>query len=96
MSRSYKKTPVCKDNKKSSKGNKQVANKKVRNSKIVSSGKSYKKIYNSCDIHDYISRYSYEEFIIDFYKNLSYYEIGRNNYYPSFTENDWFHSYKRK
>lgn len=57
MSRSYKKTPVCKDGR-SGKFGKKVANRKVRYYKgDIADGKSYRKIYESWEIHDYISHY---------------------------------------
>ena len=63
MSRSYKKHPIVKDHT-SGKWGKQQGNKAVRRDKeFSSSGKDYKKIYNSWDIHDYISYYTKEEAI---------------------------------
>lgn len=62
MSRSYKKTPIVKDHD-SGKGGKKWANRKVRNYKReIANGKSYRKIFNSWDIHDSIHRYSFAEF----------------------------------
>lgn len=58
MSRSYKKTPIVKDGH-SGKFGKKVANRKVRHYKgTIASGKSYRKIYESWDIHDFVNRYS--------------------------------------
>lgn len=55
MSRSYKKTPICKDH---TKGMKTIANRKVRrklkNPSIHMNGKSYKKMFCSYDICDWI------------------------------------------
>lgn len=56
MSRSYKKTPVCKDGNKSKKEGKFWANKKIRRSKDLRMGvKSnlYKKAYEQWDVCDY-------------------------------------------
>lgn len=54
MSRSYKKHPILKDNGKSKKYGKQLANRKVRHSEL-SGGKSndYKKCYESWDVYDF-------------------------------------------
>lgn len=65
MSRSKRRTPIVKDHN-SGKWGKKQANKKVRREKdFDGKGSSYKKIYNSWDIHDYISYYSKEEAIND-------------------------------
>lgn len=65
MSRSYKKNPICKDSTKSSKKNKQIANRIVRrryknaqNEIDTNARGSYKKMYESWDIHDYITRWT--------------------------------------
>jgi hypothetical protein len=61
MSRSYKKTPVVKDGR-SGKSGKKFANHKVRNYKgIIPNGKSYRKIFQTWDIHDCISMRTYAE-----------------------------------
>ena len=66
MSRSYKKTPICKDNG-IGKNAKRSANKIVRraNEENIKAGKSnsYRKQSNSYDIHDYVSYWSREEAI---------------------------------
>ncbi|MCX7746940.1 MAG: hypothetical protein N2645_08640 [Clostridia bacterium] len=58
MSRSFKKTPVCKDGTgtKGLQWAKRQANKKVRRIKEISSKKAYKKVYETWNIHDYSSR----------------------------------------
>lgn len=66
MSRSFKRNPILKDNKNGRKLAKRQANKKVRrhlkdNFNLTLRGKLYRKIYNSYDIYDYISRCSKEE-----------------------------------
>lgn len=68
MSRSYKKTPIVKDNI-GGKTGKRFANKKVRRLKNeLFKRKEYKKAYESWDINDYISYYTLEEAIKDWYK----------------------------
>jgi len=62
MSRSYKKTPIAKDNKRGRKYFKRLANKKVRKTKNISNGKEYKKVFNTWDIYDYVSYCTLEEF----------------------------------
>lgn len=63
MSRSYKKTPIVKDNAGGRKHAKRQANKKVRRTKCLSSGKQYRKVYNTWDIYDYVSYCTLEEFL---------------------------------
>lgn len=63
MSRSYKRTPVVKDNRRGSKAAKRVANKKVRKAPYVANGKAFKKVSCTWDIHDYVSYCSLEEFL---------------------------------
>ena len=56
MSRSYKKLPVCKDGgPKWNKFAKRVANKKVRNTPVIPNGRAYKKVYETWNIHDWVS-----------------------------------------
>jgi len=56
MSRSYKKNPVFKSDSKAKKFWKREANKKVRHAKDVSNGRSFKKIGDSYNINDYITK----------------------------------------
>ena len=65
MNRSYKKTPIVKDNA-GGKIGKRFANKKVRRLKneLLKRGE-YKKIYESWNINDYISYYTLEDAIAD-------------------------------
>lgn len=58
ISRSFKKTPITKDNARGRKKDKRHANKKVRNTSEVSNGKQYRKVYNTWDIYDYCSHCS--------------------------------------
>lgn len=62
MSRSYKKTPIVKDNKRGRKHSKRQANKKVRHSHEVPNGKQYRKFYNPWDIYDWIYFTSFEDY----------------------------------
>ena len=67
MSRSYKKNPIYTDRPHGAKYWKRLANKKVRKENIhFLKGKKYKRIYNSWEIHDYISRWTKEEALKDF------------------------------
>lgn len=59
MSRSCKKTPVCKDNSKGSKKAKKLANKKIRKTDVANGG-AYKKAFQQYDMHDYISYWTKE------------------------------------
>jgi protein tyrosine/serine phosphatase len=60
MSRSYKKTPICKDNGHSFE--KRQSNKNVRKyKKELSNGNLYRKCYNSYNICDYKSYYIYDD-----------------------------------
>lgn len=71
MGKSYRKTPIVKDNQKASKYLKNVANRKVRRSKKgISNGKGYRKIFNPWDIHDDIFRYSEASFWRNYHNNF--------------------------
>jgi len=59
MSRSRKKAPWIVDKK--SKLAKRQANKRVRRTKNIANGKSFKKVYESWDICDYKWRFTKEE-----------------------------------
>lgn len=73
MSRSYKKNPICTDRPHGAKYWKRRANKKVRKyNKIFNNGNSYKKLYCSYDIHDYVSRYTKAEAIHDYFYSVWY------------------------
>lgn len=62
MSRSYKKNPIITDGRTPTvKRMKRIANKKVRHTKNLPNGKSYKKVFETYNIHDYISRWTWEE-----------------------------------
>lgn len=66
MSRSYKKHPIVKDHS-SGKWGKKQSNRAVRNKEEAYKRSNYKKVYPSWDIHDYISYYSKEMAIEDWY-----------------------------
>lgn len=59
MSRSYKKTPICKDR---NKYGKRQSSKSVRKNGLVGSGGNYKKAYQSYNIHDYYSYSTFEKY----------------------------------
>lgn len=85
MGKSYKKSPVCKDNEGNRRKMKRLANKKVRKSKDVINGKSYKKEFCSYDIVDYRS-----------YKTYGKFKKSRNFSGRELTRDDWERWYKRK
>lgn len=85
MGKSYKKSPVCKDNNHAKKRMKQLANKKVRKTNNVPNGNSYKKNFCSYDIVDYRFYRSYESF-----------KGSRNIWGTELTKDDWERWYKRK
>lgn len=101
MSRSYKKTPITKDGH-SGKFGKKVANRKVRQYKgDLADGKSYRKIYESWDIHDMIIRYPLSQLRIEqeseekAIENNGVPEYRKNRRYYM-TEHRWAKHYKRK
>lgn len=61
MSRSFKKTPICKDNDRGRKFAKRQANKQVRSTPFVANGGEYRKVFNPWDIYDYVSRCTLKE-----------------------------------
>ena len=73
MGKSYKKTPIIKENGESKKKMKTIANKAVRR-KIknidfeIANGNAYRKEYESYDIADYINRWTKQD-AIEAYKN---------------------------
>lgn len=68
MSRSFKKSNWVKDP--NNKNMKRFANKKVRNSKDVPSGKAYKKVFSSYDISDYKWMWTKKDAIYEYYNGL--------------------------
>lgn len=101
MSRSYKKHPFCKDGNRSSKEDKRIANGIVRakNKRIVNGAEreyipirsrgSYRKVYCSYDINDYITRETEEENRRWWYEHSILYD-------PSFNGRITFKDYKQK
>ena len=93
MSRSYKKNPIITDGRTPTvKRMKRIANKKVRHTKNLPNGKSYKKVFETYDIHDYISRWTWEE------AKLAYFHFDPNGInwqkdYPTLKD---FYKYWRK
>lgn len=92
MSRSYKKTPIIKDNGSGKKFAKKIANKRIR-TKLkqdieIGDGNEFKKHSESWDIADYVSRYTEHEAIEDY---------NTNNYlhkkYP--TLESWIKEYRK-
>ena len=75
MSKSYKKTPIIKDNT----GTKQLqwykrhANKTVRRTADIANGKAYKKVYCTWNIHDYSFRQTYNEYLKERVSKLKHY-----------------------
>jgi hypothetical protein len=98
MSRSYKKSPVFKDRRKSGK---RFANKSVRKySKKIQSGRAYKKIFCSYNISDYSFRTTWEERTRDLEAAGKAYlhGIGQDNPMnkKTFDKNWWRKFYRRK
>lgn len=78
MSRSWKKTPITKDNGRGKKEWKRFANRKVRNTReLAEKGRGFKKCFCSYDIVDWkFANYSWEEVwkeIIESEKNMKYF-----------------------
>lgn len=92
MGKSYKKTPIIKDNGSSKKQMKTIANKAVR-SKLkdpdfeIANGNAYKKEYDSYDIADYVCRWTKKAAISSYYKN----DILQEKY----TLNEWIIKWKK-
>lgn len=73
MSRSYKKHPWATDGRHGQKIWKRFANKSVRHySNDIKNGKYYKRLYCSYNIHDYKSRWTWEEAKFKFEENVLY------------------------
>ncbi len=96
MSRSYKHSPVYTDGRNGQVISKRYANKAVRKYKNkIAKGKAYKKLFCSWDIHDYISRWTWEEakkeWENDKYNYYKNHNISLKEYYRK-----WRRSYKNK
>ena len=107
MSRSYRKHPVSTDGSpRTTKEMKRYANSKVRNAKGIYNGKSYKKLFCSYDIHDYISRESKKEAIqrwfeeeADILNKIIPFKYSLHNEYKTlknYLNRGWAKWYKRK
>lgn len=112
ISRSYKHNPVYTDGHAgSTKESKRFANKKVRHTdfdELPRKGNGYKKVFESYDIHDYISYYTKQQWIDHYEKRRKEYENGVGLYcfgvklQNDETEiledslKDWEKSYRRK
>lgn len=96
MSRSYKKSPVYTDGKAGSTSiSKRYANKAVRNyNGEIPNGKFYKHLFCSYDIHDYISRWTWEEAKQDY--NTRDYLKDRYSSEKEFYNKNWAKYCKRK
>lgn len=103
MARSYKKNPVLTDGK-SGRIGKRFANKKVRRMKgEIPDGKSYRKIYESWNIHDYVSRESYADHRAMYESSLKAFINGGSTSDPRekrgrrlYDDNRWKKFYLRK
>lgn len=84
MSRSYRKTPIVKDNGKSKKTIKSLANRKVRrklnNPEFeMANGKAYRKEFESWDIADSIIYWTEEQAKQEYEKKIL--EVGNNSWF---------------
>ena len=85
MSRSYKHTPMYTDRTHGAKWWKRQANRKVRHyKKELDNGRMYKKIYESWEIHDWVS-YCPEKNALAYY-NKSIAEFGTRYFYYDIRE----------
>lgn len=95
MSRSYKHTPYCGDNK--SKFNKRQANRRVRHNKEPLNHGSYKKKFESWDICDYSSCATFKKF---WQHTLQVWYAWGYKYYPYPDKKEeyryWYKCYKMK
>lgn len=104
MSRSYRKNPILKDGGRSSKKNKQLANRKVRRelnrdvSEESLSKVQPKKMYESYDVNDWISRYTKEEAEADYYNRNRLHGEWFYEKYPTLEDwlKYWEKTYRRK
>lgn len=102
MSRSYRKNPILKDGGKSSKENKQLANRRVRrvlnrnHDYEIKNGNAYRKINETWNINDYVSRFTEKE-ASDYYDSM----IRSDNYWDRWfleeypTKEAWMKKYRK-
>lgn len=102
MSRSYKKTPIIKDNGKSKKVAKTFAVRKTRRKLKnldyeIADGKSYKKEFESWEIADYITRWTKEDALKEYESKSKKYCWFREEW-PTLEDylNYWYKCMKRK
>ena len=103
MGKSYKRTPIIKDNGNSKKSQKRQATHSVRNKLKrgieISNGNAYKKHYESYDIADYVCRWTKEEAIKQYEKPCRYsWETNWKEEYPTLEDflNYWEKCMRRK
>ena len=96
MSRSYKKNPICNDGTAGgTKEQKRFANKKVRRTSFEDLplvGRSYRKVFCSYDIHDYVFRQTWQEALEDYRRD----EWLQQRYTEKEFYRRWYKYYKRK
>ena len=94
MSRSYRKHPVIADNAKYASFGKKQARRRVRNLDIEElplKGNAEKKVYESWNIHDFKSYWSWENALKQYREDPDYYA----RYHHCYNEDDWYwHWYK--
>lgn len=97
MSRSYKKSPVCTDGKaRSTSRTKKYANKIVRRcDEEIPNGNFYKRLFCSYEIHDFITRQTWEE-AKENYETAEDYIKNRYLDKEDFYNKHWAKYYKRK
>lgn len=67
MSRSYKKTPITKSDTHGRKSSKRLSNHAIRKIELPTRQRgAFRKVYNSWDIYDYVSRWTLEEAIAEY------------------------------
>ena len=99
MSRSYKKNPIANDSRrKSTKRNKQLANKKIRKINNIPNGNAYKKFSESYDIRDFSIRDTWEEAKDRYEKDKYFYSEWTVRHYPTLKDfyRFWFKNFKGK
>ena len=98
MARSYKKNPICSDHSNGAKYWKKIGNKKVRKiNDFLSKGNKYKKIYNSWEIHDYISRWDKNQALDDYYNRVIFINGKCVKVFDEYrNENDFLNKYWKK
>ena len=101
MSRSYKKNPIYTDRNDGAKYWKRQANRRVRHYKGELQYNKYKRIYNSWEIHDWVSRWSSDEALKSYQTDVFWWRgepEKRWNYKSEedFMNRQWAKYYRRK